>query len=67
MNEKNNFSAEELLEKINQAAQRMKHAKAISDKIGYDIALKEYERLHKEYAHLLYTTKEPSKVYHRRM
>ena len=67
MNEKSNFSAEELLEKINQAAQRMKHAKAISDKIGYDIALKEYERLHKEYAHLLYATKEPSKVYHRRM
>ena len=67
MNEKSNFSAEELLEKINQAAQRMKHAKAISDKIGYDIALKEYERLHKEYAHLLYNSREPTKVYHRRM
>lgn len=65
--EKNSRSAEEILEKIDQVAQRMKHAKAIGDKIGYDIALKEYERLHKEYNNILYNSKEPSKVYYRRI
>lgn len=67
MNEKFGSPVNEILEKIKQAAERMKHAKSINDKVGYDFALKEYNRLHKEYAHILYKNKEPSKVYLRRM
>ena len=67
MQEENSHSVNEILEKIDQAAQWMKHAIEIGDRIGYDIALKEYERLHREYASMLYNAKEPSKVYHRRV
>ena len=67
MKKKLEINVDEILKKINQAAKRMQHANSINDKIGYDIALKEYETLYKNYSKLLYNNKEPSKVYHRRM
>jgi len=63
MNEKKEPSFEEVTVLINQAADRMKHAKLIGDKIGFDLALKEYERLHKEYAHIIYKNRTPVGVY----
>ena len=59
-------SVEEILEKIRIAAERMKKAKSEDDDIGYEIALKEYEKLYKEYADILYNKKEPTKVYEKR-
>ena len=64
---KSEISSEEILEKIDIVSKRMKHAKEINDKIGYDIALKEYERLHKEYGHILYSNRKQTSVFYRRM
>jgi len=67
MIEKKEPSIEEVTALINQAVERMKHAKSIGDKIGYDIALKEYERLHKEYSHIIYKKRQPAGFYTRRV
>jgi len=57
---------EEILEKINLCNKRLKHARAINDKIGYEIALKEHERLHSEYEKILYKEKNPSLHYEKK-
>lgn len=67
MDNKSEISIEEVMDKINIVAKRMKHAKEINDKVGYEIALKEYERLHKEYAHILYAKRGQTAVFSRRM
>ena len=59
-------SAEVILKEIDKVAKRMKEAKLKNDKIGYEIALKEYERLYKDYGHLLYKKKEPIPVFYKR-
>jgi len=66
MNEKSDDSFDEILKEIDQAAERMKHAKSINDKVGYDIALQEYERIYKEYSDTLYKNRDPPKVYVKR-
>jgi hypothetical protein len=44
----------------------MKKAKMTNDKVGYETALKEYERLNEKYAHILYKKRDPADVYARR-
>ena len=61
------ITLEEILAKINQVTKRMKDAKINGDKVGYEIALKEYERLNKEYARILYEKREPTPVFSKRM
>ncbi len=61
------ITLEEILAKINQVTKRMKDAKINGDKVGYEIALKEYERLNKEYARILYEKREPTQVFSKRM
>ena len=60
-------SIEDVLEEINKTAKRMKEAKERGDKIGYEFALKEHERLHKKYAHILYNKREPTQVFSKRL
>ena len=67
MNKKSEPFIDEVMAKINQVAERMKHAKDIGDKVGYDIALKEYEYLYKKYSHILYKSHEPAGVYVKRL
>lgn len=50
-------SLEDILEEINKAAEKMKKAKMTNDRVGYEIALKEYERVNEKYA-IYYTRKE---------
>jgi len=57
---------EVILEEIEKVAKRIKKAKEENDKGAYDLALKEHERLHKKYDHILYKKKEPTKVYLKR-
>ena len=52
------------LEKV---TKRMKYAKIKGDKVGYEVALKEYERLNKEYACILYEKREPTQVFSKRL
>jgi len=37
-----------------------------NDKVGYEIALKEYESVNEKYAHILYKKRDPAEVYARR-
>jgi len=57
MSEQFEPSLEDVLEEINKVAERMKKAKMTSDKAGYEIALKEYERFNEKYS-IYYTGKE---------
>ena len=66
MSEQFEPSLEDVLEEINKVAERMKQAKMTNDKVGYEIALKEYERLNEKYAHILYKKRDPADVYARR-
>lgn len=66
LQEKFESSIDEILEKINQVSKRMQHAQEINDKVGYEIALKEHERLHKKYARILYKKREPTSVFSKR-
>ena len=59
-------SVEDVLKEIDKVAKRMKEAKERGDKIGYELALKEYERLYKEYARILYKKREPTQVFSKR-
>lgn len=59
-------SIEETIEKIKTTTQRMKKAKQNNDQVGYEIALKEHEKLHKEYGHILYGKRGPTKIYEKR-
>jgi len=54
---------EKILEEIIKTQKRMKEAKMKGDKVGYEIALKEHERLHKKYGHILYEKREPTQVF----
>jgi len=56
-------SIEEILDEINKTAKRMREAKERGDKIGYEFALMEHERLHKKYAHVLYKKREPTQIF----
>ena len=58
---------EDVLEEIKKTSKRMKEAKERGDKIGYEIALKEHERLHKKYVHVLYNKREPTTVFSKRL
>ena len=58
--------AEVILREIEKVTKRMQEAKIKNDKIGYELALKEYERLYKEYGYILYKKKEPTKVFYKR-
>lgn len=58
---------EKILAEIDKATKRMKEAKIKGDKLSYEIALKEYERLNKEYARIIYEKREPAKVFSKRM
>ena len=60
-------SLEDVLEEINKVAEKMKKAKMTNDRVGYEIALKEYERLNEKYAHILYKKRDPVDVYERRV
>jgi len=53
MGEQFESSPEDVLEEINKVAERMKQAKMTNDKVGYEIALKEYERLNEKYAYII--------------
>ena len=66
MNEQFESSIEDVLKEIDKVVERMRKAKLANDKVGYEIALKEHERLHKEYAHILYKKREPTAVYSKR-
>ena len=57
MGEQFESSLEDVLEEINKVAERVKQAKMTNDKVGYEIALKEYERLNEKYS-IYYTGKE---------
>ncbi len=57
---------EHLLHQIESVAKRMKVARRTNDKVGYELALREYERLHKEYQRVLYSAHEPTQVFQRR-
>ena len=58
---------EKILTEIEKVTKRMKDAKIKGDKVGYEIALKEYERLNKEYAFILYEKREPTQVFSKRL
>ena len=57
----------DILAEIDKVTRRMKDAKQKGDKIGYEIALKEYERLNNEYERVLYEKREPTRVFSKRM
>ncbi len=65
MNNEFEPSIEEALEEINKIAKKMKEAKERGDKIGYEFALKEHERLHKKYAHILYKKRKSTQVFYK--
>ena len=67
MNTKFEPSYDEIMAEIDKCVKRMKHADSIKDKVGYDIALKEYQNLHKKYAHILYKKREPTAVFDKRL
>ncbi len=58
---------EDIIKDIKQNAEKMKKAKLANDKIEFEDALKEHERLHKEYAQILYKQREPTHVFLKRM
>jgi len=67
MNNEFRPSLEEILKQIEIAAKRMKKAKEKGDRVGYEIALKEYERLNKEYESKIFEKREPTQVFSKRM
>ena len=60
-------SLDKILKKLEIVTNRMKKAKQNGDKVGYEIALKEYERLNNEYERILYEKREPTQVFSKRM
>ena len=60
-------SLEDILAEIDKVTKRIKEAKKNGDRIGYEFALKEYERLNKEYERILYEKREPTQVFSKRM
>lgn len=66
MSEQFEPSLEDVLEEINKVTERMKKAKMANDKVEYEAALNEYERLNEKYAHILYRKRDPADVYARR-
>jgi len=66
MSEQFEPSLKDVLEEINKVTERMKQAKMTNDKAGYEIALRDYERLNEKYSHILYKKRDPADVYARR-
>jgi len=60
-------SFEEVMKEIDKHVRRMKHADSIGNKVGYDIAFKEYQRLHEKYGHILYKRRDPTAVFDKRL
>ncbi len=55
------------MKKIDKHVRRMKHADSIGDKVGYDIAFKEYQRLHEKYGHIFYKRRDLTAVFDKRL
>lgn len=59
-------SFDEVMKEIDKYVKRMKHADSIGDKVGYDIAFKKYQEVHKKYGHILYKQRKPTSVFDKR-
>ena len=66
MDKKNKENIDNILKEIKITEERIRNAKSINDKVGYELALKKQEELYIKYNHILYKKQEPTQVFQKK-